>query len=287
MRRFFRSSKVKVAGLCAAALLLGVFFAAVSHGSSSFFTSIVSTVFSPLEKAAAALSAQAGSFAASFKSSSVYLERIRELEKELSQSTQKLAEYEKLKTKVKDYENSLGLKERNPDFLLCYATVISRDAADAGFSFVLDVGSADGVSVNDPVLCDGNVAGIVKKVNTTTCVALCVLDPRVSIGAYEVGTGEKGFVTGDAKLLKEGLFRLSGLKSTTAIVSGGIVSTSGAGGIFPAGLVIGCVVTVEDDEADTSSYATVKPACDTANLSGVFVLTAFAGQGEKDDFTVD
>lgn len=287
MRRFFLSSKAKIACFALAALLLGVVFAAFSHNSSSFFTSIVSAVFSPLEKTASSLSRHADSFAVSFKSSSVYLEQIEQLEKQLNESTQKLSEYEKLKAKVKDYENILGLKERNSDFVFSYGTVISRNAADAGSSFVLDVGRIDDVSVNDPVLCDGNVVGIIKKVNTTTSVALSVLDPRLSIGAYEVSTGEKGFLSGSAKLIGDGLVRLSGLKSTTAVVSGGIVITSGAGGVFPPGIVIGTVVTVENDEADTSSYATVKPACDITSLSGVFVLTDFAGQGEKDDFTVD
>ncbi len=287
MCRFFLSSKVKIASLALAALLLGVVFAAFSHNSSSFFTSVVSTLFSPLQKAAFSISRHADSFTVSFKSSSSYLEQIELLEKQLNESTQKLSEYENLKAKVKDYENILGLKKRNNDFAFAYATVISRNAADAGSSFVVDVGRIDDVSVNDPVVCDGNIVGIIKKVNTTTSVALSVLDPRLSIGAYDVSTGEKGFLSGSTKLISDGLVRLSGLKSTTAVVSGGIVVTSGAGGVFPPGIVIGTVVTVENDEADTSSYATVKPACDAVNLSGVFVLTDFAGQGEKDDFTVD
>ncbi|HZJ75823.1 MAG TPA: rod shape-determining protein MreC [Clostridia bacterium] len=281
MQRFFRSSKVKFAGLIIAALLSGILFAAFTNSSSSFFTSIVSVVFSPLDKAAAAVSRRANSFSISFRSSSVYLEKIEELEKEINENTQKLADYEKMKMKIKDYETILELKKRNPDFELCYGMVIARDAADAGSSFVLDVGRADGVSINDPVICSDNVVGIIKKVNTTTSVALTVLDTRLNIGAYEVRTGEKGIAVGSAKLQKDGLLKLSGLKGTTAVVSGGIVSTSGAGGIFPAGLIIGTVTTVEDDVADTSSYATVKPACNISELTGVFVITNFPGQGEK------
>lgn len=281
MQRFLLSSKVKFAGLIIIALLTGILFAAFTHSSSSFLTSIASVVLSPLDKAAAAVSRHANAFSISFRSSSVYLEKIEELEKEISENTQSLADYEKLKTKIKDYETVLELKQRNPEFELCYGTIIARDAADAGSSFVLDVGKADGVSVNDPVIYSGNVVGIIKNVNTTTCVALTVLDARLNIGAYEVRTGEKGIAAGSAKLQKDGLLKLSGLKNTTAIVSGGIVSTSGAGGIFPSGLVIGTVTTVEDDVADTSSYAAVKPVCNIDELTAVFVITSFKGQGEK------
>ncbi len=269
-----------------AVLLLGIVFAAVSHSAASPLTSAVGTVFSPLDKLSASLSRALSGFEMSFASSKAYLDEIAALKEQLSDNTQKLADYERMKKQVEAYEKVLELKDRNPDYELCFGTVIARDAADAGYTFVLQVGSLDGVSAGDPVLSGGNVVGLIKKVNTTTSVVMSVLDPRLSVGAYEIGTGEQGIAEGDAALMKRGLFRLSGLKSATAVVSGGIVCTSGAGGVFPSGLVIGTVETVEDDPADSSVYAAVKPAVAPGELFGVFVITGFAGQGEKDDFMV-
>jgi rod shape-determining protein MreC len=63
-------------------------------------------------------------------------------------------------------------------------------------------------------------------------------------------------------------------------VGGGIVCTSGAGGIFPEGLIIGEVTAVCDDDVSAGYYAQVKPFADISRVSDVFVITSFEGQGE-------
>jgi rod shape-determining protein MreC len=71
---------------------------------------------------------------------------------------------------------------------------------------------------------------------------------------------------------------LSGLDGNTVVTSGGIVCTSGIGGIYPRGLIIGTVTNVEADEANVSSNAIVKPDIDITTLQDVFIITDF---GEK------
>ena len=143
------------------------------------------------------------------------------------------------------------------------------------------MGSKDGVEVDDPVIYGEYVVGIVKKVNFSTCVVYTVLDPRVNVGAMESGTREFGYVCGDTALFKDGMCKLSGLDSSTSVVGGGIVCTSGAGGVFPDGLLIGEVVSVKDDDVSAGFYAQVKPFVDFSKLSDVFVITSFEGQGEE------
>jgi rod shape-determining protein MreC len=145
---------------------------------------------------------------------------------------------------------------------------------------VLNTGSKDGVAVGDPVIYGEYVVGIVKKVNFSTCVVYSVLDPRVNIGAFESGTREYGYVSGDEKLYSKGLCKLYGLDSSTSVVSGGIVCTSGAGGVFPDGLIIGEVTAVKKDDVSAACYAQVKPFAELNTVSEVFVITSFEGQGE-------
>ena len=145
---------------------------------------------------------------------------------------------------------------------------------------MLNTGSNDGVSVGDPVIYGEYVIGVVKKVNFTTCVVYSILDPRVNVGAFESGTKEYGYVSGDPKLYNSNLCKLYGLNSTTSIVKGGIVCTSGAGGVFPNGLIIGEVEAVKSDEVSSAYYAEIKPFCLPNEVTDVFVITSFAGQGE-------
>lgn len=280
MKRFFKSSSFKTLLVIVAVVLAGVVFASLSHNASSPLTSAVSAIFSPLQKLSDVISDSLGDVSASFRSSTLYRAEIIELEKELEEQRKKLADYDEMKKKVDAYEEFYGIKQKNDDFQFSYGSVISKDAADAYGSFVLNTGSNDGVSVGDPVIYGEYVVGVVKKVSFTTSVVYTVLDPRVNIGAFESGTKEYGYVSGDATLYNDNLCKLYGLDSSTSVVSGGIVCTSGAGGVFPGGLIIGEVTAVKSDEVSSAYYAEVKPFCLADDITDVFVITSFAGQGE-------
>ncbi|MBR0536319.1 MAG: rod shape-determining protein MreC [Clostridia bacterium] len=280
MKRFFRSGSFKTLVVIVAVILLGVIFAAISRNASTPLTSAVGTIFSPLNSLASTISESLSDVSASFRSSTLYQAEIVELEQQLEEKRKQLADYDELKKKVEAYEKFYGIKQKNEDFQFSYGSVISKDAADAYGSFVLNTGSNDGVSVGDPVIYGEYVIGVVKKVNFTTCVVYSILDPRVNVGAFESGTKEYGYVSGDPKLYNSNLCKLYGLNSTTSIVKGGIVCTSGAGGVFPNGLIIGEVEAVKSDEVSSAYYAEIKPFCLPNEVTDVFVITSFAGQGE-------
>ncbi|MBQ7116408.1 MAG: rod shape-determining protein MreC [Clostridia bacterium] len=281
MKRFFRSRGFKNLVVIAVVVFLGVLVAAFTHNASSPITSALGAVFSPLQKLSAAISENLGELSVSFESASVYAEENAQLKEELAEYRKKLADYNEMKKKVDSYEEFYGVKKQNPDFEFCYGSVVSRDAADAYGSFVLDMGSKDGVEVDDPVIYGEYVVGIVKKVNFSTCVVYTLIDPRVNIGALESGTREYGYVSGDSAMYKNGLCKLSGLDASTSVVGGGIVCTSGAGGVFPEGLLIGEIVSVHNDEISSGFYAQVKPFAELSKISDVFVITSFEGQGEE------
>ena len=102
---------------------------------------------------------------------------------------------------------------------------------------------------------------LVKKVNFSTCVVYTLIDPRVNIGALESATREYGYVSGDAALYKDGLCKLSGLDASTSVVGGGVVCTSGAGGVFPDGLLIGQVKAVHNDNTGTPAREAYSACC--------------------------
>lgn len=282
MKRFLRSGSFKSLAVIVAVILLGVICASVTNNASSPFTSIIGTIFSPLQKVSAAIATSMDDVSSSFRSSTLYKAENAELRQEIQEYRKKLADYDEMKKKIDAYEELYGIKQKNEDFKFSYGTIVSKDAADAYGSFVLNTGSVDGVSAGDPVIYGDYVVGVVKKVNFSTCVVQSILDPRVNIGAFESGTKEYGYVSGDSKLYNKGLCKLSGLDTSTSIVSGGIVCTSGAGGVFPNGLIIGEVSAIKNDDVSSSYYAEIKPFVSIDEISDVFVITSFAGQGETE-----
>lgn len=280
MRNFLRSTSFKILLTVAVVLLAGAIAAAALASGTSPLTSAVGTVFSPLSDAAAYISEKFDNFKGGFISSRSYMDRVEELEEQVADYQSKLVDYEKLQKQVEAYEKFLGVKEKNPDFQFVAGTVIGRDAADVFGSFVLNCGSADGVAVGDPVISGEYLIGIVNETSPTSCTVLSVCDPKFSAAAYEIRTGEAGYTQTTTKLGVQGVLKLSGLERDTAVAEGGIVCTSGVGGVFPRGLIIGTVTTVQKEEGDISYYAEVKPEIEVSEVQDAFVITDFEGKGD-------
>ena len=277
---FLKNRTVKIALLLVVVLLAGVAAAAVSHDAASPLTKAVSLIFSPLQSVSARLADSFNSFNGGFVSSGAYVRRIGELELEIENYRGMLVDYEKMKQQIALYENILGVREEMPGLEICPAAVIARDPAELFRAFVINKGSAQGIKVNDPVIYGKQLVGVVKEVNLTTSLVRTILDPQVNIGAYEVRSREDGYIENTARLALSEFCCLAGLERTTAVLPGGLVCTSGVGGVFPRDLIIGTVTELGDRETDISSYAVVKPEVDFAGLIDVFVITSFLGQGE-------
>lgn len=279
MRSFFRGTKCKVLLGVVAVLLAGVITAAATYNNASPISSVFGTIFSPLQKLSSYLSESISSFSGGFVSSSAYQTENEALKKQLEKYQNELADYEEMKRQNEQYEELLQVKEQHPDQKYETAIVIARDSADPFYGFTINAGSLNGISVNDPVISGSYLVGIVTNVYPTYSKVRTILDPKMNAAAYEVRTQEEGFVTSSAELAKDGHCRLSGLKNTTPIATGGLVYTSGVGGVFPRGLVIGEVTEVRSSEHDISAYAVIKPGVDIPALQAITVITEFQGQG--------
>lgn len=282
MNKFFTGTKFKVTMSLLAALFLGVFVAAVSNSGSSPLSSALSFVVTPLENAALQLTQLFEDFNGHFVSSKAFAEKIDELESELYDLRQEMVEYEKTKHKLEAYEDFLGVKEDNPDFSFIPGEIILRDTSDFYGSFTLNIGSADGVQINDPVIYSDILVGVVKTVNANNCTVYTLFNPSVSVSSYEIRTRESCYTEADYFLSEEGYIKLSGLTKNTPVVSGGIVCTSGIGGIYPKDLIIGTVKEIKTDVTGLNSYALITPEINYSQLTDVFVITDFEGKAAED-----
>lgn len=282
MRSFFRSSRFKGFLGVFGVLLLGIVFAALTENSTSPASTVLGTVFSPLQRVSAGIADSVQDFSVYFRSAKTMSDKVSELESELADSRAQLIDYEKTKKKLVLYEEFLDLKKENDDFKFTSASVIGREGSDAFGTFTLNKGELDGIAVNNPVIYSEYLVGVVVKTAPTYCVVKTILNPDVNVSAYETRTGDSGYVKTDIALSKNGQCALSGLKRDTAIAPEGIVCTSGVGGIYPADLIIGIVEEVKNDTTNISSYAVINSPVDFANLRDVFVITDFRGMGVGD-----
>ena len=278
MRAFLRSVRFKVLAIILAVLVVLLVVFSALGGWTSPLSSVASSVVTPVQQG--------------FNSTWEYItnlfsapSRIRELELENAELREQIAELTEAKTEYETalvenefYKDYLGLKEDHEDFEFCAAKVVSIDPVDAYGAFSINMGSLNGISPYDPVITAEGLVGYVKSVSLTSSTVVTVLDPTVKAGAYDTRTDDSGIVVGSAKLAKNGQCRMNDLTRDCTVAIGDSIVTSGGGGIFPEGLMVGTVNTMGQDVGDIMYYAVIDPAVNFEKLRNVMVITSFEGQ---------
>ncbi len=272
---FFKGTTFKVLAAIAIVLICATVLATVVPSGTSPLTDALGIITSPLQSATSYVSSKFTGITGGFVSSKAYEERIAELENKVAQYQRDLVDYEQTKKQLEAYEAFLDVREKNPDYTWVSCDVIGRDSADVYGSFTINRGSKDGIKVNDAVIYSEYLIGVVTEVSPTSAVVRSVFDPTVSVAAYEIRTGELGYTSSTFETGLNGTCRLSGLDRNTAISKGGIICTSGTGGIFPKDLIIGTVTSVEQGSTDLSAYANIELAVDSNDIQSCFVITDF------------
>ncbi|MBR2893017.1 MAG: rod shape-determining protein MreC [Clostridia bacterium] len=279
MLNFLKSRKFKTFMFVICALLAGAVIAVASSGAASPVTNVLGSMLSPVQKLVSSVADNVKWLGDSFESSGSYKKEIERLQQQIAEYENQLVDYNEMRQKLSSYETMLGVKEENPDFALERAGIIGTDTADMFTSLIIDKGSNDNISVNDPAVYGNYVVGIVKKVHPSYSVVESILSPEVNISALDSKTRETAYVTTTIDYSLKGHCVFSGLERTTAVSPGGIILTSGIGGTYPKGLIIGTVNEVCESEYDLSNYAVIEPGVDIKEIEDLFIITDFEGQG--------
>lgn len=194
--------------------------------------------------------------------------RIAELEADLRQAEDDSKENEVLR-------QALELRKQRRDLELESAMITERAATNWTSSLTLNKGTSHGVESGDAVIDGGgNLVGVVREVGLNWCTVLTIVDTDTSLGAQVFRTKDLGLAVGNFSLMEKERLRLD-LPAGCQLLAGDLVQTSGLGGYYPSGLVIGTVEEVLVDDSGAASYAILVPRADLSALSEVFVIKSF------------
>lgn len=275
----FTSKNFKIL-MIAVVVLLGVLVYGLNAGTS-VFSNVFGTVSAPLLTAGTNTTKGAKEF---LNLDGMSKEELKALYNDLSEENRKLREqlvdYYTLKDENASYENILSVKKAMPDLQLAAGSVVGRDPNDVFGDFTINCGSLAGVSVGDAVITETGVVGVVEEVYAASSRVRSILSEKTQIGATDKSCKESGVVTSDIQFANSGKVKMLYLTRDTEVQPGSIITTSGAGGVFPGDLLIGRVDSVERSNADSSYYAILTPYVDVTEVTDVFVVTDFDGKGD-------
>lgn len=174
------------------------------------------------------------------------------------------------------YRDLLGLKQKRADFVFEEAEITQRAVSGWQYTMTLNKGSRQDVAEDDCVVDQyGNLVGIVREVDYNSCIVSAVIDAEVELGGRVARTDDNAILEGDFSLMLEGKLKLSYISEDTQLRSGDQVTTSGLGLVYPAGLVVGTVESIETEANGLDRYGVVKPAAALDELRYVYIIKDF------------
>lgn len=281
MLDFFKTNKFKIITLLIALLFGMMLYVASQEGAQNIPRNLLEMITTPFKTAGAWVADTAGEFFDGVLNYKNTLEENEALKAENSELNNRLIDYEKIKDENEQYRTIQGIQEIYPDFEIIMGFVISRDPADRFSSFMIDRGTLHGVSLNDPVITPGGLVGIVTQVGPISSRVRTILSPENDVSCIEIVSKELGVLSGNVTLSTQGLAKLSILSEETVIKDGDMLVTAGASGIYPKGVPVGKVVSVETEPHGVTKYAVIRPISEIDKVSTVQVITNFNGQGSE------
>lgn len=261
-------------------ICLGLVAYTGATGGSNPVTDGIGMALAPLQKGVSRVGEIAGKGKAYFEGYDALEAENKELKSQLRELEQQVRDADVAVRENEQLRKMLNIKEKNPSYNasdLEMAEVIARSPGEWATTISLDKGSAQGVEVNDLVCTEDGMVGYVSLVTPTYCDVTTVVDINLQAGALITRTREVGIAEGDYALMKEGNLRMSYLDPDSGVVIGDTVETSGRGGVFPKGIMIGTVERIVPEENGISNYAVIKPFVDVEKVTSVFIIKSFGG----------
>jgi rod shape-determining protein MreC len=142
-----------------------------------------------------------------------------------------------------------------------------------GFSRTLEIdrGSADGVQVGMVVAGGAGLVGRVQETGAHVSIVQTLADPQSRVNVFLSKSALQGTISGGPGLLQLQIEHHLGAAAGT----GEWAITSGVGGGYPRGLIVGDVATVTQRDSSTTDQATIAWAVDPDSISLVLVITDF------------
>lgn len=256
----------------AASIFVLIFFAAKGRFSLAVSSPAVTSALAPFQRAISWAGYQVNGVTSSvWELVSAYYqnEMLKSEVVQLRQQNLQAGEYAAENIRLR---NLLNYKQSATQFDMMAAQVIGRESDTWTSMIVVNRGSSDGIAKNMPVVTESGLVGLVVEVTNNASKVELILDPRCSVGTLIQRSRVAGIVQGSTETV---LYpNMINIPKNADVIEGDTVVTSGFGGIYPKGLLVGTVGSLKSDGGGLLEIAVIEPAVDFQKLEDVMIITA-------------
>lgn len=258
--------------LVASIVLVTVYSREGEQGPLHTAQSVVSDVIAPLNFLGAGASAGTEGVAEAVSDATADESTLSALRESNAELRELVAQAEEYRQEAQRLQELLDLTDRyNIDGIA--ARIVAKSSTAWNQTVSIDAGRADGVEAGMTVMGTSGVIGQIASVSEHSSVVRLLTDSQSGAAAMVQSSRAQGIVRGSL----EGLLFLENLEEDAQVAVGDVVITSGLGGSYTSGLIIGTVVRVDEGEGGSSATVVVSPNDDPSALEEVVVVRSVGG----------
>jgi len=155
------------------------------------------------------------------------------------------------------------------------AAVIGRAPDGLTRSITIGRGRADGIRPGMVVVSGAGLVGAIAEVSEHSATVRTIVDAESRVNAYLLKSGLEGTVIGEGGPLTMEVMPRPGVVASP----GEWAMTSGIGGLYPRGILVGQVAQFHRRDSATQEIAELAPANDFQGVAAVLVITDFTPSG--------
>ena len=201
-------------------------------------------------------------------------EKYQSLLPEVDRIDSLMTENIELRKQLETMKEELSIDYTINDYEFLNATVISRNISYWYNTITIDKGTYNGVELDMVVVnSDGLIGKIISTTTFTSEVKLLTTSDTNNKISVAINSDNKKLYGLISKYnYKNNYLEVEGISNTEQVSVGNYVYTSGLGGVFPSGILIGKVSEITTDEYDLAKIINVSPIADFDDINYVAIL---------------
>lgn len=251
----------------------------------------VGAVVNPIQKLVKMSGNSIDSFWAALTDGIAIRNENEQLRAEIAQLQYQLNQNEEAAIRYEELQEAFHIREVFSNYDIFGASVLSRES-DEWFSVIrVGAGNSDGIYLEQGqslavVDVRMNLVGRVIEVNEDDSDILLLLHEGFQVsGKVNAVNGATFIIVGDASLKQQGLCLVTGIDPDTIPSVGDEIVTSGDGGLFPQGIPIGVIESV-DTSNELNITATLRPYSNIEDLNDIFIMVPFEEEVQETNESV-
>ena len=193
-----------------------------------------------------------------------------ELKKQNEELQTQLNELQLVKSENEILREYVNLAENYSGYTTVGAYIINKNTSNLSDVFVINVGTDQGVTANMAVIAEGGLVGYIISTTNNTAKVQPIIDAASSVSGLTSSSRTNVIVSGQVDSDKE--LKVSTLQTEDELIIGDAIETSGLGGIYPKGILIGTIKEIIETKNVTEKYAILETKVDFKNLEYVLVI---------------